>query len=94
MAALREDDNKAHAMIDSIKSQPARLIAMCFPVAISNREGLFLLTKSYITKERGQVTGEGRGGGGGQPCSNRIRAPAAACSRRRLLPPPFAPGCG
>ena len=49
MPALREDDNKAHAMIDSIKSQPAPLIAMCSPVAISNREGLFLLNKSHTT---------------------------------------------
>ena len=35
MAALREDDNKVHAMIDSIKSEPASLVVMCCSPAIA-----------------------------------------------------------
>lgn len=62
-----------HSRVDRLVRQQGTFALLDCGLEWSNREGLFLLAKSYITRKRGQVTGEGEGGSRA-PC---IRAPAA-----------------
>ena len=82
MAALREDDNKVHAMIDSIKSEPASLVVMCCSPAIAIQTESKLLP-SLLNNHPAQVRPAARRA----PRDHR-GALAAPVDTRRIRPPP------